>query len=73
MNKLIINAENREQYENTAVDFDGAIEIAANMGCVKFASINAALYICAKAGSGVTAGWSVTAGGSLRAHLPRTA
>ena len=41
MSTLRITAENRKQYENTAVKFDGQIEIESGLGWVSFVSLYA--------------------------------
>ena len=53
--------------EEDVSDFDGAIEIAENLGYVKFKSIKASRYILAKAGSGIEAGYGIEAGDGIKA------
>ena len=73
MKILKITAENRGQYENTVIDFAGKIEIDANLGWVKFASIKARFSIVALSGSGIEvglgikAGWGIEAGEGIKA------
>jgi hypothetical protein len=58
--------------ENVA-NFDGHIEIEANLGWVRFTGISATGHIIAKAGSGIEAGdgikagWSIEAGDGIKA------
>ena len=49
-------------------EFDGGIEIAADLGWVRFsAAIRAKLYIVAKAGTGIKAGEGIEAGEGIKA------
>jgi len=69
MKILKITAENRGQYENTVIDFAGKIEIDANLGWVKFASIKARFSIVALSGSGIEVGLGIKAGWGIEAGL----
>jgi hypothetical protein len=67
MEKLIITAKNRRQYENTHVKVDGSIEISEGLGVVVFVSLSASASILAKAGSGIEAGEGIDAGWDIKA------
>jgi hypothetical protein len=58
----------RNEYKGASVSAAGHIEIAANLGCVKFhGSVTAAGRIRALAGSGIEAGWGINAGWGIEA------
>lgn len=57
--------------ENVA-NFDGHIEIEANLGWVRFTGISATGHIIAKAGSGIEAGDGIKAGWGIEAGLSIT-
>lgn len=50
-------------------DFRGNIEIAGQLGYVRFTSLKAEGYIVAEAGSGIEAGWGIEAGLSITCKL----
>ena len=53
METLRITRENVDQYRNTKLEFNGHIEIAAELGIVAFLSLKSSSYIVAEAGSGI--------------------
>lgn len=75
MNILKLDETNLTKNEETGaweykkdLVFDGAIEIAENLGSVRFCfGISATRYIWAKAGSGIEAGEGIEAGWGIKA------
>jgi hypothetical protein len=61
MNTLLITNENKSQYINTKVVFDGNIRISASLGWLIFVSLSATGYILAEAGTGIKVGLSIAA------------
>ena len=62
-----LNADNEYIGTVDLSNFDGAIEIGADLGWVKFKALVATKYIVAKAGSGIEAGWGIEAGSDIKA------
>jgi len=62
MNILKITKENRAQYENTEIVFDGHVELEADLGWFVTKSIKAKGYIFGSAGTGIVAGTGIEAG-----------
>ena len=55
-------------YTGASAAFDGHLEIAANLGTVRFKlSVSAKGSIIATAGSGIEAGWGIKAGSGIEA------
>ena len=74
MKTLRITKADLNEYNEYAasrdLDFDGHIEIAASLGCVKVRGfISAAGCLCIEAGSGIEAGWGVEAGLQITAKM----
>ena len=51
MDTLIITEATRKQYENTAIDFDGNIEIATGLGTLFFIGLKVSGSLIALAGA----------------------
>ena len=51
----------------SVADYDGHIEIEANLGWVRFDSIAAKGHVFAEAGTGIKAGWGIKAGEGIKA------
>ena len=64
--KADLGADNFYVGATDVSDFDGSIEIAADLGRVRFkAGVKAKFSIRALAGSGISAGWGISAGFSV--------
>ena len=60
MKVLRITRDNLSQYADTALAFEGHIELEAELDYVSFKSLSAKGYIYAKAGTGIEAGEGIS-------------
>lgn len=71
--KAMLDADNTYVGETDVTEYDGHIEIAADLGCVRFTSgLSAAGSLRALAGSGIEAGWGIKADFSIIAKFVTT-
>jgi len=65
---LVKNPDTGFYEYNANFQFEGNVEIAENLGCVKFGyGLVVTGYIYAKAGTGIEAGWGIKAGEGIKA------
>ena len=67
---LVKNPDTGFYEYNANFQFEGHVEIAENLGCVKFGSgLVVTGYIYAKAGTGIKAGMGIKAGTGIKAGM----